>query len=386
MKGCTEEALASLVNRSYWTRMWTIQEFAASNPVIYCGDAKPVSGLAALIAIDEIHTAHNYAMPNIVFPIRTHLLLIMSGETGSSFSTHVRQLSRMSCKDERDKIFASIGLFRNVLGDIIVDYDRPVWDIYTDATALAIINENSLHILEYVARSGIETRFPSWVVDWSDKQTDRLNPRMSSKRSGPLFRFSSDNKTLYLTGKVVGMVSRDISSQFPIFNIRLDEIVFDGRQIDIPQRNSISLKILCNFYLNSTTPTYPDRRTYFQAIITFLDPDTNFDVITQGIVDMVCNEDNYISNLEIEYDASRFLDALNGIFLFTTSDGRFGISRTDGIQCGDKISLISGFNKPLIMREVEGGYHLIGPVIVDGLMDGEMWPDDETSLDEFAIL
>ncbi|KAK0109486.1 hypothetical protein ONS95_002178 [Cadophora gregata] len=215
--GCTPEALSSLASRSYWSRLWTIQQFTASAPIIFCGSAKPTSGVATLEAIDEISRAQPWEDSWPQFKGRLHRRYVGFNEEIDGIpllSSQYVHLSRMSSSDERDKVFALKGLFRNALKDLVIDYNKPTCDIYAEATRITIINEKSLAILQFVAHSEGEVRFPSWAVDWNFKHSYALAHQESSPRSHGVFRFSVDGKKLHLVGRIVGEISRDISDYF----------------------------------------------------------------------------------------------------------------------------------------------------------------------------
>ncbi|KAK4100783.1 hypothetical protein N658DRAFT_496869 [Parathielavia hyrcaniae] len=75
---------------------------------------------------------------------------------------------------------------------------------------------------------------------------------------------------------------------------------------------------------------------------------------------------------------------LDGNSLFVTESGRLGVA-TSQIQEGDAVYLVPGMRLPLIMREVEGGYRLLGSPFLDGAMRGELWRGGE-GLDELKIV
>jgi hypothetical protein len=75
---------------------------------------------------------------------------------------------------------------------------------------------------------------------------------------------------------------------------------------------------------------------------------------------------------------------LDGNSLFITESGRLGVA-TSQIQEGDAVYLVPGMRLPLIMREVEGGYRLIGSPFLDGAMMGELWRAG-AGLEEFEIV
>jgi len=56
-------------------------------------------------------------------------------------------------------------------------------------------------------------------------------------------------------------------------------------------------------------------------------------------------------------------------------------------QAGDQIALISGMRFPMIVRRNDGDgmYGFVCPAYVHGLMDGEKWPEDESTGVEILV-
>jgi len=72
---------------------------------------------------------------------------------------------------------------------------------------------------------------------------------------------------------------------------------------------------------------------------------------------------------------------------FTTKKGYMGMV-TGHVQKEDEIALLSGLNKPVVLRKPwrkAGSWELVGTAYVHGLMNGELWPQGE-GLEELAIV
>jgi hypothetical protein len=52
---------------------------------------------------------------------------------------------------------------------------------------------------------------------------------------------------------------------------------------------------------------------------------------------------------------------------------------------GDRLALISGLDRPFVLRQILESFLLICPAFSLGMMDGELWPSDSGSLVEFVI-
>jgi len=75
-----------------------------------------------------------------------------------------------------------------------------------------------------------------------------------------------------------------------------------------------------------------------------------------------------------------------GRTFFTTENGYMGTG-SELAQAGDQIALISGMRFPMIVRRNDGDgmYGFVCPAYVHGLMDGEKWPEDESTGVEILV-
>jgi len=76
--------------------------------------------------------------------------------------------------------------------------------------------------------------------------------------------------------------------------------------------------------------------------------------------------------------------ACRGTRLFVTSTGYIGKGLKE-VQEGDLVVLISGVSRPLIVQKEGETYRLRGPCHVEGIMNGEKWPDNENDLVEIIL-
>ncbi len=73
---------------------------------------------------------------------------------------------------------------------------------------------------------------------------------------------------------------------------------------------------------------------------------------------------------------------------FITSDGWIGTAPAS-IETEDMLILVSGVPFPLVVRpsvRSDGAYELLGPAYIQGVMHGELWPEDEESLENFTFV
>ena len=74
---------------------------------------------------------------------------------------------------------------------------------------------------------------------------------------------------------------------------------------------------------------------------------------------------------------------------FITSDDRLGVA-FQVLKSRDLVTILQGCPSPMVVRksEIEGRimYQLHGPAYVDGIMQGEAWPEDENGLQVFELV
>ncbi|KAN0121766.1 hypothetical protein V8E51_000092 [Hyaloscypha variabilis] len=70
--------------------------------------------------------------------------------------------------------------------------------------------------------------------------------------------------------------------------------------------------------------------------------------------------------------------------LFITTSGRVG-SADALIEKGDQVYLFCGADVPYIVRSEGNRHRLMGAARIEGIMDGEAWPADESLLDNIVI-
>ena len=77
-------------------------------------------------------------------------------------------------------------------------------------------------------------------------------------------------------------------------------------------------------------------------------------------------------------------------WLFSLCSGRIGMLeslRPITISNGDLVVIVAGHDQPLILRPTgEGTFTLVAQCVVDGVMYGEAWPNDEALLETFIVV
>lgn len=235
------KAVISLLARSWWRRMWTVQELLLAKKLTFmCGNRQlPAEDM---FATSDSYYAHVESCCEPYFRSTFEEGLMM--EFNESMSTidrlgivrgsHITLQKALfffrqrECKDPRDMIYGLIGLASDLTkGDLTPDYSSPVSKIYTDATTLLIQKSQSLGIfsqLYHPSKSQLESEpdrvtlnLPSWVADWSTSWSDKyISEHMirqsiqdrhfrTGGKAGYTF-FARNNHTAICKGLIVGKI------------------------------------------------------------------------------------------------------------------------------------------------------------------------------------
>lgn len=206
-------SITRLLTRSWWSRIWVVQEVLLAKKVLFkCGDAEisgeqirdneaPLHSLKSSIDRDLMHQ----------FDEARRVLEDIDNwqETKNNASTYLFRYGDRQATRPHDHVYGLYGIIskddRLWLG--APDYDCAVEDLFISVATKSMLREKSLLLLEVAAtctwrteESSIRIHLPSWVPDW----TRPLNSRGSTlfhwnnPFSEPESRFSEDSKELLL--------------------------------------------------------------------------------------------------------------------------------------------------------------------------------------------
>jgi hypothetical protein len=256
------EALARLFQRTYFTRVWIIQEVVLAKHVdIFCGSYMSqwvcfenvshflstsswaryfrhhlTSNIPGSRNLDQLSalTVSNHSLPTKLRAIKR------DREKGNYSRTFLYALIRsrvFKASDPRDKVYALLGL----VGDAVKDKPslRPeygsshVSDTYLLATKQLLEDADDLLILSCAEgqRQGLQAQIslPSWVPDWTCEEVPGLGitgyTRYSAAGSLPKYaRVIEPPMTLELLGRKIDDISAQGESKYSV----LDKASFSG--------------------------------------------------------------------------------------------------------------------------------------------------------------
>jgi ankyrin repeat protein len=169
------EGLNDLFARPYFTRAWIVQELILSKRgMVVCGQQQMDWGMfrkacqvinSSRKAQDKLIALSTSAFWNIM---STQSIFADHGYVG--FGLAVSTLLRSKATDDRDKIYAALGLTKpSKKLPITPNYDLTVQEVYTEAARYLIETDQNLHCWKDCNRPSEKTisHLPSWVPDWT---------------------------------------------------------------------------------------------------------------------------------------------------------------------------------------------------------------------------
>ena len=168
--------------RTWWKRVWIIQEVAfARDALLFCGSkCMQWATLHDLWRQESCNTSYRfqYLMGISALPLdmarstqRNPMRALGCEPVDGSLLYLLARYRSWKSTDAQDKIYALLGL-ASISKDLLItpDYDKDVEDVFCDATAAIIKEDQNLDILSQVHRLDGQARrddWPSWVPDWT---------------------------------------------------------------------------------------------------------------------------------------------------------------------------------------------------------------------------
>lgn len=150
-------AVQALFERPYWNRIWVIQEvmLAKEALVVLGGSSVPL----ACILRGQMTGRDTKPM----FPSWTQLSGPSAAGDVGAFSKLLAKTSHCQAADQRDKVFALLGLVQGAhLEGLVADYTKTSEEIYTGIAAYFLIRHGQVSILKWGSAGGSLSWVPTW--------------------------------------------------------------------------------------------------------------------------------------------------------------------------------------------------------------------------------
>ena len=392
------ESLAKLFERAYFRRIWVVQELVVSSKtVVRCGSLTIKWGYIEYIARSLLATGWLGALkqaygseviPNFVQTISNCRASFaeLQGGRGIPLTTLLGATRRFKATDPRDKVIAVVGLadHRTVGMPLlkILDYEKPVAELYRDVTGHLIQSQRSLTLLSNIEDVSYRCfhELPSWVPDYSVWQrhavlgasirVGHLNFRAAGQTPFSA-RWTEGSQLLAVDGFCQDKV--DVVSDKALEHRAQDtDTVFQWLQIVGPliREGNLSIDAFWRTLIGDKgRHIYPAPEQYGTHFESYL---AHASARKAGYPGVPVSDNDDKESREANsllYQASLGYVAPHRKF-FTTKKCAIGLG-PQSMRPGDVVCILSGGRVPFIVRAEGSEFRLIGEAYVHGLMEGQ---------------
>lgn len=409
-----KKMLQCLVDAPYWTRVWTLQEIAQPHVKLLCRNNDDVDLQSVF---DGVETSPIHRTDRLGFFYHEIFFRRFQAQKprwyvyGSSKELnlyYVGWFMSIKASDPRDKIYAMRSQFVGTFGKIKVDYNRSTWSVFADATKQIICETSEgaagMIVMANASRATNLHDLPSWAVDWASEDNTKRFWECgalsvifeATGESHPRHRFSEDLKRLVLTGTMVGRVHERqigprLSKHFRPKGKDLQEDMTENpgtRKAVYDEVSSWASDLTTAIEGdpgNNETAEIIHKSTLhsFSNLLNLMDHEENKEALQWTPRNSLTRIIKYIASTSRMRNL--FCVYLGTGRLFLTTDGYCGCGPW-GLEPGDMICVFSGLQFPFVVRPKGSEYLLVGAAIVDGMMHGEMWPEDDSRLTEWEFV
>lgn len=387
--------LSDLFLRSWWRRIWIVQEVVAARElVIMCGRYilpwNFVTNVCGEIRRKEF-SRHG----------RSKFLRSSGYRNFTALNDFRRERGRMSltkylqctkdyeASDMRDKLYALIGVASDISPeDIVPDYTKSTRTVFFDLVLFLVTRRRSLDIISSgrLLRQEAAKDIPSWLPDW--RTSEGLRPLNSEGIDAASYQASGN------TQSVVRMDAFPLALE--VEGIVVDKIDFFGGSItSSAQENLPTLRRwqyiagqhLCsgNNFGEVTPPEfwttivagkkYP--AAWLVAGKNYMAAGESGKLLKERLKALDCGAQSFVAgdasqeSWVTDYFADAVTRAVMGRRFFITAKKRMGLGVPE-IGLKDRVAVIKGCSVPLILRDVGEHMVIVGEAYVSGIMHGDV--------------
>jgi hypothetical protein len=400
------EALQSLYDRPWFTRLWVVQE-AALAPKNVC-----LWGEYQLPLFNLLRAAVWYRYKNYRFEIIRDKSFVKAarfydavyyGATSRPFSSSRAQRSLASYLDlsrhfessvASDKVFAMLGLLDDKIkyddfwALLTPDYHKPTDLVFRDAFRAALLQDQmlqrplSLNILHHWSQQDVDSMtLPSWVPDLRRKgdrtqEAYDLCPYFNACSSGQKYHQNDvspiPSDTLTLTGIAIDTIV-SIGPIRPFGSTWLQDLEFVELGAEVAQIKELNDRESVNTgTFARTLVAGVDVLQHRQDLTTTAKSFVKWYAWLRSVLMLDDLQADQATTTTQEF-ASALAQACHMRRLFRTRQGHLGLG-PKVMQVGDEAVALYGCHVISILRPVPDGayHHFVGQCYIDGMMDGEI--------------
>lgn len=369
-------AIASLIQRPYFERLWILQEIQAANhgSAIQCGlKVAPWYHIRrAFLQVYKLAAGlRQFSTP--LLKSRLHHLYRISNSLNALDSDKLFHMaSKCQCSDPRDKIFAVLGLLpRKFASNIKITYEAAVDQIYMQSYLSYIDFTHRLTLLGSITMGNATSTRPSWVPNFEQLDHERMVSfyNFASTFSAAEALFEAPNKL-----HVAGVYSDTIATVGPLLT---EDLKMNFRFIQNLRARLGSSMTACE------DQDFLDACCWVLTLGDLRERWIDLDVIPslQEMRNYLIEKEDGLAGESLISRYKHWYQVLVTDMgcerLFLTREGRVGCGPSS-VQNGDEISVLLGYAYPVAIRPIftlpnsaDRTFRVVGPAYVHGLMDGE---------------
>lgn len=421
-------ALCEVLNRRWFTRVWTLQEFAFAStfggPLMICGEDRLEWDSFYSLGWMDNQFRENYLRETHSIPSAGHFRKAQEYWSIVSVMREIRintpwgynlpyllQVTKSSAaEDPRDRVYALLGLaekeYQQKL-EVVYEGERKDMvkncvEVYVRTVICCIEIDHSLNIVApQASQKEIEDsptwvpNLPSWVPDFSltlPKHSSHLLPLdletpksktilpeelwaqyTASGRSRPIYRFSANNRHLHIKGIRFGRIC-EVIGPFQSLDSYLQSAERCVSRAALGKLPRGHLHRVLHRYLRPLASMWrafvADKDGDGQVPAPNWYEDVVKAMISGGDEPALSRAGTAKINSRQALVQRSLEAAISNRRFFRTDYGFVGIG-TDNIENGDLVSIVFGADMPLVLRPFGTFHELVGAAYVHGVMRGE---------------
>ncbi|KAF2997712.1 hypothetical protein E8E13_006795 [Curvularia kusanoi] len=394
-----------LLTRSWWTRIWTAQEWILAQRTTFQSGQYTLAGEVLLRCLDHYrrHVKHTdccgmHLASEFLFSLGDSLQplfaldAVKQSYSHQDFSSTLGYLRMRQATDPRDKVYGVLALAASQYAGLLrADYNAPVEEVYEQLVLALIDRTKWLDIFSHIASNQPPNlKLPSWVPDWTVDMGKEYNSdwterfKMITKYDAcgnwVTAEYQYSPGILRVRGTVVDTITAFGINRLGSYkkthayrNMLLDEMLEIANPLDTEYYHSYHSQqqtrkeafwlTMCGGYQDMT-------RERPEAIskpnVNDFEPFEEWESWFRGTR----------TAYQFNNDRSRSVaDSIASVskgraFCRTEQHGLLGWVPKNSVV-GDVVAVLTGGSMPIVLRPHDGYYTVVGDAYVHGIMDGE---------------
>ena len=375
-------ALESFWSRSYWTRVWVVQELAKARLFYFQSGYSRVTLESLSLLTNCLRKVGGLFMGEAAFQKPRRLLRLVTNEEQWNLAQLLWESAELKSSDTRDRIYGMLGLMpKNYMRHIFPDYKMSFETLAYQITRTYISVENDLNIFCHLKQFRSQLLLPSWIVDFGSRP-DSLWSGCYFASANRLSNAALQGNSLRVRSIVIGHV-KSIIGPVDLPDGQRTELHSPSFPSSDPTPSIFEeMEALCFTTLRQKYPSedFQSLEKRFWNLVAgprfFEAANIQIPWTCRQVWNNTIAQRNAFSHSESTKEFkftlhfSFLLSRLNRRCVFCTSTNNGGLGPSD-LRVGDLVCVLYGCRMRMVLRPSGADYSIVGPAYVDGAMGGE---------------